>query len=286
MTQAAALRAESVTVSRGVAAAASGFSAAIYDNTAGVFPMAPDADHRLILMLAPSVVASCRCEDVSQSRRLQVRGDLDIVPAGAEAVWQDEGPASAMLFRLSPRLFQTTAESMDLDLRRLDLQPRLQARDAQIEHIGLALATALGEGRRPDRLYVEGLGLALSARVLRKFASVKDRAAKQQLSRRQLRAVLEHVDANLDRPLTVAELAGVAGISVSHFTVLFRRSTGSPVHRFVVEQRVQRAKTLLRTGDLPISQVALETGFAHQSHLARCMRKVLGVTPREIVRGR
>ncbi|KYF72421.1 hypothetical protein BE15_48030 [Sorangium cellulosum] len=51
------------------------------------------------------------------------------------------------------------------------------------------------------------------------------------------------------------------------------------MHEYVVQRRVERARALLLRGDLPASQVAIEAGFAHQSHMARCMRRVLGVTP-------
>jgi AraC family transcriptional regulator len=80
-------------------------------------------------------------------------------------------------------------------------------------------------------------------------------------------------------------LARIAGTSASHFKVLFRRSTGLAVHQFVVQRRVERAQVLLERGDLPVSQVALETGFAHQSHLARWMRRLLGATPAAVMRG-
>ena len=59
---------------------------------------------------------------------------------------------------------------------------------------------------------------------------------------------------------------------------------GQSVHAYVMERRVQRARALLLEKKLPISEVALEAGFAHQSHLARWMRRLLGVTPSEILR--
>jgi AraC family transcriptional regulator len=49
-----------------------------------------------------------------------------------------------------------------------------------------------------------------------------------------------------------------------------------------VQRRVERAKTLLSESNLPISQIALETGFAHQSHLAHHMRRVLGISPKAV----
>lgn len=79
-------------------------------------------------------------------------------------------------------------------------------------------------------------------------------------------------------------LARVARMSASYLKTLFRRATGMPLHRYVVQRRVERARTLLERGDLPTSQIALEAGFAHQSHLARWMRRLLGVTPSAIVR--
>jgi AraC family transcriptional regulator len=59
---------------------------------------------------------------------------------------------------------------------------------------------------------------------------------------------------------------------------------GQSVHSYVMERRVQRARSLLLARNRSIAEVALETGFAHQSHLARWMRRLLGVTPSEILR--
>jgi AraC family transcriptional regulator len=67
---------------------------------------------------------------------------------------------------------------------------------------------------------------------------------------------------------------------------LFKRSFGVPVHEYVIQRRVERARTLLLRGALPASQVALDAGFSHQSHMARCMRRVLGITPAAIVKSR
>jgi len=67
----------------------------------------------------------------------------------------------------------------------------------------------------------------------------------------------------------------VCGVSASHLRALFKRSLGVPVH-IIIQRRVERARTLLLRGELPASQIALDAGFAHQSHMARCMGRVLG----------
>lgn len=98
----------------------------------------------------------------------------------------------------------------------------------------------------------------------------------------RLRQVIDYIDACLEQDLRLAELAAVAGYSVSHFKPMFRRAVGMPVHRFVLERRVQRAHALLVESSLSITTIALETGFAHASHMARCMRRLLGVTPAQV----
>jgi AraC family transcriptional regulator len=95
---------------------------------------------------------------------------------------------------------------------------------------------------------------------------------------------VDFVDANLDGGLTLEQVAEVAGMSIPHLTTLFRRTMGQSVHAYVMERRVQRARALLLGRRMTIAQVALETGFAHQSHLARWMRRLLGVTPSELLR--
>jgi AraC family transcriptional regulator len=120
---------------------------------------------------------------------------------------------------------------------------------------------------------------------------VTDQVTKRVLERRgrlskpQLRRVTAYIEDHLEEDLSLATLAGVAGVSASHLKTLFRRSTGLPVHEYVIKRRVERAKVLLMRGELPVSQVALQAGFAHQSHMARWMRRLLGVTPASVARG-
>jgi AraC family transcriptional regulator len=59
---------------------------------------------------------------------------------------------------------------------------------------------------------------------------------------------------------------------------------GQSVHAYVMERRVERARALLLEHRMSISEVALETGFAHQSHLARWMRRLLGVSPSDVLK--
>jgi len=104
------------------------------------------------------------------------------------------------------------------------------------------------------------------------------------LTRRQLRATIDFINSNLASDLSLADIAAVAGMSASHLKTLFKRSTGLPVHQYVMRQRVDRAVDLISAGRLRLSAAALQSGFADQSHMARCMRRIRGVTPSDVVR--
>jgi AraC family transcriptional regulator len=108
------------------------------------------------------------------------------------------------------------------------------------------------------------------------------RAIKAAMPGRKLKAVLGYIEDNLGRDLALGEIAGVVGLSVSHFKTLFRKSLGMPTHQYLIRRRVERAAMQLRRGRMPIGQIALENGFCHQSHLALHTRRVLGLTPQEL----
>ncbi|MGH6644834.1 MAG: helix-turn-helix transcriptional regulator, partial [Bradyrhizobium sp.] len=94
----------------------------------------------------------------------------------------------------------------------------------------------------------------------------------------------EFIETNLDQKLQLADLAMVVGVSVTRLKTLFRNSTGAPVHQYVISRRVEYARALMATTRMPASEIALAAGFAHQSHMASTMRRLLGQTPGEIVR--
>ncbi|HEV2677034.1 MAG TPA: AraC family transcriptional regulator [Aliidongia sp.] len=260
-----------------------GFSAKLRHYSGGSFAVPAQAEHLLSLHVGAPVRADCRCDGLRQ-RRLQVAGDIDIVPAGHDGVWTDEGPATLLHMSMAPAFLRRAASELDLDPDRIQLRPQLQLRDPLIAHVGWAMKASLEVGHPGGRLFTDSLGLGLAAHLLGRYEPA--RALRQELSKRQLRRVLDHVDAHLDQDLSLAVLAGEAGLSASHFRVLFKQTVGQSAHHYVNRRRVERAQALLLSGAMGIAEVALETGFAHQSHLARAMRRTLGVTPGQIVRSR
>jgi AraC-like DNA-binding protein len=90
--------------------------------------------------------------------------------------------------------------------------------------------------------------------------------------------VLRHIDENLNQPLTLSELAGLAGLSIWRFATVFRQQVGISPHRYICRLRVQRAQALIRTA-CRSPRAASEAGFYDQSHLSRHFKMVFGMTP-------
>ena len=176
-------------------------------------------------------------------------------------------------------LVETAADGMGLDVDRVSIVPQLQLREPRVQHVLWALKAGLESGETLGRLYGDSLGLALAAQLLRPYAPIAPRPLRNGLSERGLRRVIEHVRDRLEFDLPLRELAGIANLSPSHFSVLFKLSMGMPVHQYVIKCRVERAAELLLGDNLLPSDVALQVGFANQSHMARSMRRVMGVTP-------
>lgn len=238
----------------------------------------------IVIHLGPSVDIACRRADQSH-RGLAVHGDVDIVPPNIASRWEVKQTDTALIIGVDGTLLRSVAEERELDFRRVEILNRFQMRDPQIEHIGWALKAEIAAGAT-GRLYTDSLATALAARLVERHSSVtRFPEARIGLAGRKLRVVLGYIEDNLTRDLSLRELAALAGLGMSQFKKAFRESRGVPVHQYVIQRRVDRATALLRDGRLPIAQIAAETGFAHQSHLARHLRRATGVSPRELRHG-
>ena len=242
--------------------------------------------HWLGIHVGPPVNADCACGD-RRMRRVQKAGDIDIVPAGVTGSWEDDADCRLLRLGLLPSLLREVAEELGRDPAEVELLPTLQLRDPRIEALGWAVKADLEAEVPSDPLYVDLLANALAVRLIEIASQGVPRPAPRRergLSARQLRNVQDYIEASLDQRFHLADLALVAEVSVTRLKTLFHNSTGASVHQDVIRRRVERARVLLTKTSLPASEIALAAGFAHQSHIATTMRRVLGQTPRDIVR--
>jgi AraC family transcriptional regulator len=217
---------------------------------------------------------------------LAIHGDIDIIPCGAPARWEMKVICTALNLNISADFLRQLAEQSGFDARQLRLRDRFQIRDPQIEHIGWALMWEIEQGYPGGSIFMESMATALGAQLLRSHSNMSEKHTlpNSGIPLRKLRQVTSYIEDNLSDKLSLEAIARIAELSVSHMKVQFRKSVGVPVHQYVIRRRVERAAHLLREGKMSISQIALETGFAHQSHLAMHMRRVLGISPRHLTK--
>ena len=96
----------------------------------------------------------------------------------------------------------------------------------------------------------------------------------------RLQRVFAYIRENLAREVSVAQLAKTVGMSQYYFSKLFKTSTGTTPHQYVMRQRVERAQELLRDSGTALASVATEVGFETQSHFTSVFRHLVGVTPK------
>jgi len=258
-----------------------GFGAELLAFPAGTYQVPSSTAHRVGFHVGAPIKTRCRCDD-RRSSRIQAHGDADVVPAGLDGEWVDESDSTILRIWMTDEFTRAALDQLGLSESRTRIHPQFQLRDPRLQHLAWALRAELESDLPSAPLYAESLCTAMMVRLVQGLPTPGKR--RQTLGPRASRRVAEFIESHLDQRLTLSDLAALVELSVPHFKVLFRETFGMPVHRYVLERRVERARDLLLQGKLSATQIALETGFSHQSHMAHWMGRLLGTTPRQMIR--
>lgn len=240
-------------------------------------------EHTLGLFLSPRPFKFSHRQDGHTHAGLYSKGDLLITPADTRLATQAEGDVHIIQMRIQDSfLRQVAGETLGLDSDRIDLVPAFKIRDPQIEAIATMLLTELHRESFGSHLYIESLTNVLAVHLLRHHATTRPELSNYEggLPQRQLLQVLDYIDAHLSSEISLADLAELVGISQFHFGRLFKQSLGLSPYQYLLQQRVERAKVLLKQSDQSIVAIALECGFNSHSHLGRKFRQLTGITPK------
>lgn len=189
------------------------------------------------------------------------------------------GRKEVLVLTLSPALIERAAQQARVGPSRA-LREHPQLRAPQIEQLALLLEKEARLGFPLGRLYGESLGTALALHLLHQHSTAATpRLATGGIAPYRLRRVLEYVEANLDAELRLFELAAVAGLSTHRFAHNFKRVTGLAPHQYVIRERVERAKHLLRETDTSVTAITYSLGFGSPSRFALVFRRATGTTP-------
>jgi AraC family transcriptional regulator len=135
------------------------------------------------------------------------------------------------------------------------------------------------------RMFVETASATLAARLLQTYcdsgSSKSYEPTAHRLDQARLRRVLDYISMNIDKEITLAQLAGVAGLSVFHFARTFTRAMGVSPHRYVSRMRLENAMAEIAAGKLSLAEIAFNAGFSSQASFTRAFYRVNGLTPGE-----
>jgi AraC family transcriptional regulator len=165
----------------------------------------------------------------------------------------------------------------------VELRPSRKFANPRLSALVAAVHAEMVAGFPSGRLFLDSVEQAMAV------ALVKDRAVRHRpvqiyrggLGSARLRRIKELVHVKMEDDLSLEEMAQSVGLSTAHFARMFRKSTGETPHQFVLRQRIERAKAMLRAPDARILDVAVACGFKTQQHFAQVFRDVCRVSPTE-----
>jgi AraC family transcriptional regulator len=232
------------------------------------------------------LLSDCQTERRIDGGQLQQNhagsGEIIVYPAAAEKWVRWQQNAEFLLLFLDPALVTRTAEELTA-LGTIELiESEKEMHDPLLLQIGLALKAEIDEGTTAfSSLYAESLASALAAHLLRRYTVWKPtmRRSISHHASPALRHVLVYIHNHLDQQLTLAELSFLAGMSTYHFARTFKHVTGVAPHHYILDARIERAKSLLLGGNVSIAEVAQKVGFFDQSHFTRYFKRLVGITP-------
>jgi AraC family transcriptional regulator len=245
----------------------------------GVHVKATARRHYVFFNLSGQSRFLCRIADRSLYHRPQ-RGSLAICPAGSDYVVDADRSSQMILLAIEPcRLALAAAESLALEAQLID---QLSGTDQPLFDLARSLASESAAAHPNGPVYWNGAVSVFIDGLLARHMARFERRARGTLSKDVFLRVRDYIEAHLDEPIEVSALADLAGRSPFHFARVFVRAVGVSPHRYVVRLRLERAIALMRERWSGLADIAARTGFADQSHLSRWIRRVYGVSPKEL----
>lgn len=225
--------------------------------------------------------------------RSQVVGAVEVFSGGRPQQRALTGTVSDDVnVSLGEGLLRRIANESGADPDGVEILEDLDGRDPQVERVLLSFLPELETGGLGGELYAESLANVLAVHLLRRYSSlgagdrrIVSRGPSGRLSGRALKRAADFIGDNLASSLSLEEISAAASVSPRHLSRLFKDATGLSPHQYVIRERVEKARELLAGTDLPVGEVALVVGFAHQGHLARHFVRLVGLSPARFRRG-
>lgn len=248
---------------------------------AGELPAHRHHEHVILISLTDGCEGELTTSSGQGIRGTQTKGAVCVLPSGLEHKARIGGISEHLALYVDPKLIDRAAYDAHVS-GTFELAERYSRHDPVISNVGFALLSELYTEGLSGRLYAESLSNVLAVHLLRYYTQEATVPLKFHggLTGPKLRQVTEYIADNFANEIKLSELAQVAGMSDFHFAREFKKTTGFSPHQYLINFRIERAKTYLKQNELTLSEVSLRSGFSHQSHFTRLFRKITGTTPK------
>jgi AraC family transcriptional regulator len=204
-------------------------------------------------------------------------GEMSLIPNHLEK-WVRNEDLHYLSIAISDAALTAASDgtSGEVELRRTD-----NLFDARLGALVEAVTAERIAGFPSGRLFLDSIEQALAVALVNGYA-VRHRSVQTYrggLGCARLRRIKEFVDAKMEDELTLCEMAQSVELTTAHFARMFRKSTGETPHQFVLRNRIERAKEMLRAAEPRVLDVAVACGFKTQQHFARVFRRMCGACP-------
>lgn len=242
------------------------------------FPEREPQQHNFFMYTSPAVRAEIKSPDFSGLRWIRP-GALWVMPQGCRHEVRFEGAVEGVALAFEPVRFDNLLESAGGKFSTQIVQS-LAASPPKIEHLMRALDQESKLPSTHDHFGLECIATAIALALSQHARAIATPPkAGPRLAPKQIRAVQSYVEEHLDQSITLAELASAAGLSSFHFLRAFRQSLGVTPGQYVLDRRMERARSLLKSSDLSIAEVGIRVGFDYSSHFTRAFRRAVGIAP-------
>jgi len=147
-------------------------------------------------------------------------------------------------------------------------------RDTLAEALSRSLLDGSGQHCRPH--YVGSIAKAI---VMRAMARRQNERRCRALPKWRLKKLEQYLAANIERSISLGDMAAVAGLSKMHFAAQFRVATGFRPHEYLLLKRVEQAKVAMLDTAMPLVEVAFSVGFSAQAHFSTVFKRFTGKSP-------
>ena len=176
---------------------------------------------------------------------------------------------------------EITSEEASAPIAELHCPISLARVDTVLKNFAMALLPALATPDQTNKLFADHAARAVTAHLAKTYGAIQFRPRYDRggLAPWQERRAKEMLRANLSGDLSMSQLASACRLSAGHFSRAFKLTVGYPPHQWLLHQRVERAKQLILNTDQPLCAIALDTGFADQSHFTRVFSQRVKASP-------